>query len=416
MIAFWVVASIMIVGVLAVLLLPLLGKGKRSASSSRQETNLSIYRDQLRELEADLAAGTLDEAQHRAARSDLESRVLEDSTGVEGGTLSDASTITVNPRSVSVSIGIAVVLPVMAVALYFWVGTPAGLNPQTQVVDATRGHQTTPAQIEAMVAQLEQRLQTQPDNAEGWVMLARSYTSMRRFSDSSAAYARAVALVPDNASLLADYADVLAMSKQTLQGEPEKIIRRALKVESTNLKALSLMGSAAFERQDYRAAENWWQKMLKLVPLDSASVQSINNSIAEARRLGGMSPRAVAPAPAPAMNAMVSGTVQLDPALRAQVADTNVVFIFARAAGSGRSPPVAAMRKLVKDLPLKFTLDDSMAMMPNINLSSTASVVVGARISKTGNVMPSPGDLQGFSQTVNVGQKNILITIDSEVK
>ncbi len=416
MIAFWVVASIMIAGALALLLLPLLGKGKRSASSSRQETNLSVYRDQLRELEADFAAGTLDETQYRAARSDLESRVLEDSTGVEVGTSSDASAITASPRSVAVSIGIAVALPVMAVALYFWVGTPSGLNPQTQVADATQGHQTTPAQIEAMVAQLEQRLQAQPDNVEGWVMLARSYASMRRFADSSAAYARAVALVPDNAPLLADYADVLAMSKQTLQGEPEKIIRRALKIEPTNLKLLSLMGSTAFERQDYRAAENWWQKMLKLVPINSASVQSINNSIAEARRLGGMSPRAVAPEPAPAMNAMVSGTVQLDPALRAQVADTNVVFIFARAAGGGRSPPLAAMRKLVKDLPLTFTLDDSMAMIPNMNLSSTASVVVGARISKTGNVMPSPGDLQGFSQTVKVGQKNILITIDSEVK
>lgn len=416
MIAFWVVASIMIAGALALLLRPLLGKGKHSPSSSRQETNLSVYRDQMRELDADFAAGTLDETQYRAARSDLESRVLEDSTGLEAGTSSDAGAITTGPRSVAVSIGIAVALPVMAVALYFWLGTPAGLNPQTQVADATKGHQTTPAQIEAMVAQLEQRLQAQPGNVEGWVMLARSYASMRRFADSSAAYERAVALVPDNAPLLADYADVLAMSKQTLQGEPEKIIRRALKIEPTNLKLLSLMGSSAFERQDYRAAENWWQKMLKLVPINSASVQSINNSIAEARRLGGMSPRAIEPAPAPAMNAMVSGTVQLDPALRAQVDDSNAVFIFARAAGGGRSPPLAAMRKSVKDLPLTFTLDNSMAMIPNMNLSSAASVVIGARISKTGNVMPSPGDLQGFSQTVKVGQKNILITIDSEIK
>ncbi len=416
MIAFWVVASMMIAGALALLLLPLLGKGKHSPSSSRQETNLSVYRDQLRELDADFAAGTLDETQYRAAHSDLESRVLEDSTGVEAGTSSDFGAIPTSSRSLALSIGIAVALPVMAVALYFWVGTPDGLNPQAQVADATQGHQTTPAQIEAMVAQLEQRLQTQPGNVEGWVMLARSYASMRRFTDSSAAYERAVALVPDNAPLLADYADVLAMSKQSLQGEPERIIRRALKIEPTNLKLLSLMGSTAFERQDYRAAENWWKKMLKLVPINSPSVQSINNSIAEARRLGGMPPRAIEPIPAPVMNAMVSGTVQLDPALRAQVDDTDVVFIFARAAGGGRSPPLAAMRKLVKDLPFTFTLDNSMAMIPNMNLSSATSVVVGARISKTGNVMPSPGDLQGFSQTVKVGQKNILITIDSEVK
>lgn len=416
MIGFWIVAAILLAGALVLLLWPLLGAGKRSASSTRQETNLSVYRDQLRELEADFAAGTLDVTQHRAARSDLESRVLEDSAGAD---VSDASAIAksqaANPRSVGVSVGVAIALPVLAVALYFWVGTPAGLNPQNQVADATQDHQTTPAQIEAMMTQLEQRLQAEPNNVEGWVMLARSYAALRRFVDSSAAYARAAALLPDSAQLLVDYADVLAMSKQTLQGEPEKIIRRALKVEPTNLKALSLMGSAAFERQDYRAAVDWWQKILKLVPPDSPPAQSINNSIAEARSLGGMSaPRTAAPVPVIA--AMVSGTVQLDSALRARVADTDVVFIFARAAGGGRSPPVAAMRTMAKDLPLTFILDDSMAMMPSMNLSSTTSVVIGARISKSGNVMPSPGDLQGFSQAVKVGEKNILVTIDSEVK
>ena len=265
MIAFWVVVSTMIAGALTLILLPLLCKGKRSSSSSRQETNLSVYRDQLRELDADLASGTLDEAQYRAARSDLESRVLEDSTGMEGSTSSDTGMLPSSPRSLPLSIGIAVALPLVAVGLYFWVGTPDGLNPQARVADATQGHQMTSAQIEAMVTQLEQRLQTQPGNVEGWVMLARSYASMRRFTDSSAAYERAVSLVPDNAPLLADYADVLAMSKQSLQGKPEKIIRRALKIEPTNLKLLSLMGSTAFERQDYRAAENWWKKDRKSV-------------------------------------------------------------------------------------------------------------------------------------------------------
>jgi len=410
MIGFWIVAALMLAGVLALLLWPLLGAGKRVASSTGRETNLSVYRDQLRELDADLAAGTLDEAQHRAARSDVESRVLEDTANTEAAVAAAPA----NVRSVAVSVGLAIAVPALAVGLYFWVGTPAGINPPAQVAENQQGHPTTPAQIEAMMAQLEQRLQAEPNNVEGWVMLARSYAALRRFTDASAAYAQAAQLLPDNPHLLADYADVLAMSKQTLQGEPEKIIQRALKSDPSHLKALSLMGSAAFERQDYRAAVKWWEKILKAVPPNSAPAQSISNSIAEARSLAGMgaAPRATTP---PAV-AKISGTVMLDPALRARVSDTDTVFIFARAAGAGRSPPLAAMRKLVSDLPLTFTLDDSMAMMPSLNLSSATSVVVGARISKTGNVMPNPGDLQGFSQTVNVGAKNITITIDSEVK
>ena len=417
MIVFWVVASVMMAGALILLLPPLLGKDKRTASSTRQETNLSVYRDQLRELDVDLVAGTLDEAQYRAARSDLENRVLEDSAVAETGVAETGTAPVIEKRKPVIAIaGVSILVPALAIGLYFWLGTPEGINPPPPESVAEQGHQTTPAQIEAMMEQLTQRLQTQPDDVQGWVMLARSYAALRRFAESSTAYARAAALLPENAHLLADYADVLAMSKQTLQGEPEKIIKRALRADPANLKALSLMGSAAFERADYRAAVNWWQKILKLVPPDSPPAKSISASIDEARKLGGMPAASTSVAPAPPGVAKVSGTVRLDPAFASMVADTDTVFIFARAASGGRSPPVAAMRKMVRDLPLTFTLDDSMAMMPSLNLSSTPSVVIGARISRTGNVMPSPGDLQGFSQAVKVGARNVTITIDSEVK
>ena len=432
MIIFWVVVVIMVVGVLLLLAVPLLGRGKRPLSATRAEANLSVYRDQLRELDADLAATTLDQAQYLTARGDLESRVLEDA----GSTVSAAASAAGTRLPKTAIAALAVTVPLVAVALYLALGTPAGLEPQTQtqVAHAEQSHSITPQQIEDMVGQLKQKLASQPEDGEGWTMLARSYIALRNYDEARTAYARAAKLLPDNANVLADYADVLAYTTRTLLGEPEKIIRQALKADPNHVKALMLAGSVAFERKDYRAAIDPWQKILKLVPPDSQVASMVTASISEARELGGVPPPASPLISQPsnlaqnnmaqarpgaaggAVSGTVSGTVSLDPAFKARVAATDVVFIFARSTDRPTGPPLAALRKTVKDLPLTFTLDDSMAMMPNLNLSSATSIVVGVRISKAGNVTPSPGDIQGFSQPVKVGAKGISITIDTEVK
>ena len=414
MIVFWVVVAIMIAGALLLLLPPLLGRGHSAASATRSEVNLSVYRDQLSELDADLATGTLDEAQHASARSDLEKRVLEDSDVVD-------SPATQASGSRWPIIVVAIAVPLLAVSLYLLLGTPEGLEPQPQADEATQAHPTTPEQIEGMVAKLAEKLKSEPDNAEGWMMLARSYTALQRYTDASAAYARAVELVPNNPFLLADHADLLGMVKRTLQGEPEKFIMMALKNDPNNIKALSLAGSASFERQDYRGAIKWWEKILKLVPPNSRGATSTTTSINEARAKAGMQPMSTQAADQKTSSATgisgksVSGTVKISSALRSQVEGTDSVFIFARSA-EGPRMPLAVIRKTVKDLPLTFKLDDSMAVMPSLKLSTVARVVVGARISKSGNASPTPGDLEGLSQPVQVGAKGVVITIDSIVK
>ncbi len=430
MIIFWVVVVIMVVGVLLLLAVPLLGLGKRRLSATRAEANLSVYRDQLRELDAELADTTLDQAQYHTARGDVERRVLEDA----GSTVSAAASAVSKRLPKTAIAALAVTIPVVAVALYLALGTPAGLDPQPQTQELAAEHSITPQQIEDMVVQLKQRLASKPDDAEGWTMLARSYVFLRHYDEALAAYARAAKLLPDNANVLADYADMLAYTTHTLLGEPEKIIRQALQADPNHIKALWLAGSVALERKDYRAAIEPLQKILKLVPADSQEASMATAGISEARDLGGLSPSVSPPisqtsnlaknnlpqarlgAAGETVNGAVSGTVSLDPAFKARVAATDVVFIFARSADRPTGPPLAALRKTVKDLPLTFTLDDSMAMMPNFNLSSATSIVVGVRISKTGNVTPSPGDMQGFSRPVKVGAKGISITIDTEVK
>ena len=418
MIIFWLIVGALIVITLLVLLPPLLRRGNSSISTTPSEVNLSVFRDQLRELDADLAAGTLNEVQYQNARSDLESRVLEDS-----GTAEITAAPSTDSRWGNISIAALVIsVPLLAISLYFMLGTPAGLKPQIPTAAVDEAHPATPEQFEAMVTWLAERLKSEPDNADGWVMLARSYTALNRYQDASAAYSRAVALQPNNAFVLTDHADMLAMLKQTLQGEPEKIIQQALKIDPDNLKALSLAGSAAFERKDYQGAIKRWHKIIDLLPADSPMVASVSASINEARGLAGLPLAAAASAgdrastQSKVANGSVSGTVRIDPAFKARIADTDIVFIFARAVEVGRKPPLAVLRKTVKELPFDFTLDDSMSMVPGLNLSSVANVIVGALISKSGNVISSSKDLEGFSKPVKIGQKDIVITIDSEVK
>ncbi|QDZ27696.1 c-type cytochrome biogenesis protein CcmI [Noviherbaspirillum sp. UKPF54] len=411
MTGFLIGAALLIATALLFVLRPLLRKRPDEVGEvPRGELNLSVLRDQLRELEADLADGAIEQHAYESARRELERRVAEE----------------VQPQAVPTRTGtekrwtpwvVAVALPALAISLYMYLGTPAGLDPaQTVAASSENSHELTPQQIEGMVARLAERLKNEPDNVDGWNMLARSYNALGRFDEASKAFGHLVTLVPNDANLFADYADVLAMaSNKSLQGEPEKLIERALSIEPNNVKALALSGSAAFERRDYAAAVTRWQKILALVPAESDIGRSISGSISEAQGLMGITPAPAKAEPSAkavaAGGATLEGVVELDPALRAQASDSDTVFIFARAAQGPRFP-LAVLRKQVKDLPAAFVLDDSMSMTPDAKLSNFPMVVVSARISKTGNATPSAGDLEGAIEPVQPGTKNLKIRIN----
>jgi cytochrome c-type biogenesis protein CcmH len=258
-------------------------------------------------------------------------------------------------------------------------------------------------------------------------MLARSYTVLGRFDDALPAYARASELQPNNPQLLADYADAIAATKGSANN-PQSIalIERALRSDPRHIKALALSGTVAYERSDYGKAITEWQKIADAAPPGSELGERVQASIADAReRLAGdgQAPpadakvAAAAPAASAAKSAAatsVSGVVSLDPALAAQASPGDTLFVFARAANGGRMP-LAVLRTTVKELPLSFTLDDSMAMSPAAKLSGASQVNVGARISKSGNAIPQPGDLAGETTGVIPGAKNVAIRIGSVV-
>jgi cytochrome c-type biogenesis protein CcmH len=383
---------------------PLLRRGARGGAT-RDAVNVAVYRDQLRELEADLRAGTLAQDQHEKARREIEARLLADVD--KGDAPKEAPR---GSRAAAVVLGVAV--PVCALAVYLVVGNLGALAP-----DAGRDvaqHGMSEQQFEALVTRLAVRLKDNPEDAEGWMMLGRSYAVLGHFGESAEAYAKAAARMPRDAQLLADYADALAMAQgRRLQGEPEKLIARALAIDPLNVKALLLAGTAAFNRNDYSGAVRHWERILDAVPGESEMTQTVRTSIAEARALG--AGRQAAGPGSKADRGQVRGVVKVAPELAAKVGPGDTVFIFARAEQGSRMP-LAILRKQGRDLPAEFTLDDSMAMSPAAKLSNHPRVVIGARVSRTADASPQPGDLQGLSAPVKVGAKGVNVTIDTELR
>ncbi len=415
MTAFLITTALLIAGALLSVVPPLV-RGRARPAESRDAVNTAVFRDQLRELESDLRTGTLAADQVEKARGEIEARLLDD---VSGERLGEQIAPQAPARSRASAIAFGIAVPLCALAVYLGVGNPRALDPQA---GASTDHGVTQQQLQSMVERLAVRMKDNPEDAEAWVMLARSYAVLGRFLESADAYAKAAARMPDNAQLLADYADALAMAQgRRLQGEPEKIIARALAADPNNIKALALAGTAAFDRKNYAAAVRHWERIGGLVPAGSEFADSLQASIAEARQLGGLRPAAArkpppaAPAALAAGPARVSGTASLAPALAGKVSPTDTVFIFARAA-EGPRIPLAVLRKQVRELPVTFVLDDSMAMSPQMKLSGQTRIVVGARVSKTANATPQPGDLQGLSGPVSVGTAGINVLIDTEVR
>lgn len=277
MTAFLIAAAALAAVAIVFIVPPLLSAGC-SSRVSRAAVNAAVYRDQLHELDADLAAGTLSPEHYERAHSELEARLLHD--------VAEAAETGGRPPVLGRKLAIAAALavPLMAAAVYVLVGAPQALDPDALAVRGAP--EATAQQVAAMVEKLAARLADNPADAEGWAMLGRSYGVLGRYAESAAAYRNAVERAAPDAQLLTDYADALAMARgRNLRGEPEMLLGKALAIDPDNAKALALAGTAAFERHDYTQAAALWERLMKRVPPDSELGRALQGSIAEARAL-----------------------------------------------------------------------------------------------------------------------------------
>lgn len=407
MTAFWIIAALLLAGAL-VMMLPGLWAASRPAVSVRG-TNVALHRDQLEELERDAAGGLIDASQLAVARAEVQRRLLEDAEPASPDNTSA-------PPARALALLLAVIVPVGSIATYLALGRPDAVAPAAAAAPtADARHNLTEAQIIGRVTALAERLRAEPGNAEGWVMLGRSYTMLGRYRDATLALRRAVDIVPRNPSLLADLADVTAMAQgKRLAGEPARLVQQALDVDPRHPKALSLAGSIAFEARDYAAARGYWERLAAVVPPESDMARSVRGSIAEALRLEGAAP-ALAAAQAPGADAgaaKVSGRVSVSPSVVDRLRSGSTLFVYARAA-QGPRMPLAVLRVPAGAQTTEFVLDDAMAMAPNLKLSGFPQVVVAARISASGSATPQSGDLVAQGITVAPGASGLSLVIDS---
>lgn len=413
MTVFIIVAIVLVALAVLAVVIPLVRKPKVELTTvpGSAAMSLGVLREHLADLEREFATGRLGAEAYAQEKTEIESRALED--GRQAAPIAVAS----DARHTKLAVIFAMALPALAIGSYFALGSYQVLNEKKPVAQVGAPHALTQQQIVGMVEKLSERLLDNPNDGSGWQMLARSYGVLGRYAESAAAYGRAASLLPPDAQLLADFADMIAMTQnRRLQGEPEKIVRQALEVDPRNIKALALSGTIAFESKDYKAAIGEWRKILELVPQDSNAAASVKSSIADAeKRMGGSGEIPQPAVMATASGATVSGSVNIDPAIRQKVGSDDAVFVFARAANGPRMP-LAILRKRVSDLPFRFSLDDSMAMAPGLKLSQFDKVVIGARVSKSGDALARSGDFEGMSEQVTPGAGNINIAIKTQVK
>jgi len=416
MMLFWTISAAMILAAVG-MLVPTLLRNRQSESLDRDQQNVVIARERLAELEAEKDRGVLTAEQFEQAKGELEQSLLRDldEHGHEAAQRESAA-----PGRLAIA-AIVLLVPAITVGLYAYLGSPQLVVAVDQrVAHAAAGQGEMPS-VEEMLGALVARLKETPEDSDGWFLLGRTYMAMNDYAKAASAFEKLHLLVGDEPVVLLAWADAAAMSQQgDLGGRPAELVRRAVALAPDDQTALWLAGMVEEQDGNHRQAIDHWERLLPQLQDDPESLARINTLLATARERAGLpaaaekgaakvQPRPSAIAESPGIRVRVALAAEL----LGKVGPEEVLFIYARAL-QGPKMPLAAARHKVKDLPLELTLDDSSAMMPAMKLSNFEQVVVGARISRSGDPIAQSGDLKGEMSPVDVGAA-VDIVIDSRV-
>jgi cytochrome c-type biogenesis protein CcmH len=406
---FFLIAAVFILAAFA-FILPPIWRARELQSSDLDHRNIEIARSRLAELKSNLQAGGISQVQFDEQVAELE-LALSDDLSIESRVKA------AHTRGRWMVYVIALAVPVLAGSLYFSLGRFEAVEHGAELAQAGAGMPTS-ADIEKMVAGLAEKMKANPDDAEGWLMLGKSYKYMEQFPKAADAFANAYRLMGDRPDVMLLYAEALAFAAdKNLAGKPSELIFKALALDPENPNGLWLAGLAKVQQGDTPGAAALWRKLEASLPEGSGARKEMQQIIAELP--GGQQVSAgetQTPPAAAAAPKSVTVEVSLAPELLPSADPDDTVFIYAQAL-SGPKMPLAILRKQVAELPVKVTLDDSLAMMPAMKLSNFAEVKLLARISKSGQAVAQPGDLIGTVDNATLsGPKGYKIIINQRVE
>jgi cytochrome c-type biogenesis protein CcmH len=406
MITFWLIAGVMLLLALLLLARGLLSR-KQSIEIDRNEQNLLIAEERLQVAETELADRKISESEYLQIKSEIE-KTLADELAQETGTFSGST----NSGAIGTAV-IGLLLPLFGLAMYGLLGSPDFIDTaarQNATITEQHGQATgeQPQSFESMVESLAQKLEQDPDNLEGWFLLGRSLMSLGRYSEAMQAFEVVNSKLPEpQPGVLLALANAVAMSQEgRLEGRPAALVQQALVLDPQSTTALWLAGMAAEEAGQLESALRYWEQAEPLLadePENLAELRDMMRAVAE--KLGRTPASDVSavrqqpetfevpkasPAPGDTVK-QVRVRVSLSPEAGVAVSPEDTVFIFARAV-EGPPMPLAAARYQVRELPLELTLDDSMAMMPQMRISAFDEINVTAKISMSGTADASPDD------------------------
>ncbi|MGD9941852.1 MAG: c-type cytochrome biogenesis protein CcmI [Burkholderiaceae bacterium] len=438
---FWVSLAIITVAATACVIWPLLFARASSAESAagEDERRLAVFRDRKREIDADRQAGRLSADEADRALADLTRQLSEEMpaealarAGASASTaasdaapdrVSDAAAATrpapamaaaapARRRAWATALLVAIAVPLAALVVYGRLGAPELTDPQALAARPA----ADAAQIDALAAEIERRVQTHPDEGEAWAMLAEARKLQRRFDESAQAFAEARKRLPPNARLLADYAETLALAAGgDFGGRPVEMLEEALRIDPDEPKAVALMGAAQYRLGNLERAQGYLQRLHAGLTPGSPEAQQIGEVLA--RVSAELAQRGAPPAAAagePASNTRIRGTIRIADALAARVPAGATLFIVAREVDGPRIP-VAVARIGGAALPYSFTLDDSQAMDPSRRLSQAGPLTIEARLSAQADATRRAGDLIGQAAPVRPGDGEVTIVIDQVI-
>jgi len=398
---------VVLIAIAFVFILPPLLRKHADLDVDLDQRNVKIAQHRLAELKENLRSGGLSQIQYDEQLADLE-QALSDDLDIQ----SKVGPVSTQSRWIVYVLIIAT--PILAGTLYWSLGNYQAVSHSAEMAFNTDAIKL--AEISKMVNGLAEKLKNHPDDAQGWLMLGRSYDVLEQHTQATTAFAHAYQLLGDQAEILLLYADALGYANdRNLVGIPSELIFKALALEPDNMKALWLGGMAKAQQGDAVTAIRLWKKLEALLPAGSEYQQEIQGLLA---KLESEMP-SVSAQSEPTTNkssAAITVQVSLAPELIKYAAATDTVFVYAQAL-SGPKMPLAIVRKQVSDLPITVSLNDTMAMMPNMKLSNFTEVKLLARVSKSGNAMSQAGDLIGAVNKVDITDKNTHhIIINDSVK